>query len=384
MKRSNRILASILAGLLLLTLNAMAETTFDGHVVADEVRAVSAPFGGIVESVDVRVGQPIALGDPVATIATTKVYAATDGTISGVFAKPGDAAEGIEERYGGLVYIEPTHRYVITADNEKAYNSSATHYVHIGETVYISCVKDGSHTATAVVTSIADQDDNGNTPFKLEVIGGDLYMGETVAIYRDKNYSNASRIGRGTVQQNTAVAIKGSGSVLKMHVQVGEHVERGEILFETVEGVLDGLYAMDNTIVSPMEGIVASVDAVQGSSVEKNGKLISVNPKEALQIEIKVSELDLKEIHEGDKVTIEFEWDMDSARQIEGVVSSISRVGEERTDKNADAVYNAYIDFTPDDFVRLDMTVSVYAKGDDGDDEAAVEADSQADAEGEN
>ena len=189
-------------------------------------------------------------------------------------------------------------------------------------------------------------------------------MGETVGIYRDSDHSSQSRIGRGTIQQNAAVAVKGTGSVLKMHVQEGDHVERGEVLFETVEGVLDGLYAMDNVIYSPMDGIVATVDAVQGSAVEKNGKLISVYPEEALQIAIKVSELDLKEIHEGDKVSIEFEWDMDGTRQVPGVVSSISRVGEEQTEKTSDAQYTAYVDFTPDDTVRLDMTVSVYTQGD--------------------
>jgi multidrug resistance efflux pump len=216
-------------------------------------------------------------------------------------------------------------------------------------------------------------DESGNTPYKLEVTGGEFYMGETVGIYRDTAYSTNSRIGRGTIQQNAAVAVKGSGSVLKMHVQVGDTVERGEVLFETVEGVLDGLYAMDNIICSPLNGIVATVDATQGSAVEKNGKLISIYPEEALQIAIKVSELDLKEIHEGDRVSIEFVWDMDGTRQVEGRVSSISRVGEEQTDKSSDAQYTAYVDFTPDDTVRLDMTVSVYTHDDSSGDALADE-----------
>ena len=56
------------------------------------------------------------------------------------------------------------------------------------------------------------------------------------------------------------------------------------------------------------------------------------------------------------------------------MVSSISRVGEEQTDKNSDAQYTAYIDFTPDDTVRLDMTVSVYtqAGSDEPDPEEAL------------
>jgi hypothetical protein len=39
-------------------------------------------------------------------------------------------------------------------------------------------------------------------------------------------------------------------------------------------------------------------------------------------------------------------------------------VGEEQTEKTSDAQYTAYVDFTPDDTVRLDMTVSVYTQGD--------------------
>jgi len=359
---------------------ALAQISFQGTVVSSKTIAVNAPFGGIVDDIPLRKGDPLQIGDPVATIRTTKVFAEMDGTVSGIFAREGDQTEGITERYGAVMYIEPVNRYVVTATTEKAYNSSETRYIHIGERVHLACTKDGTHVGTAVVTNVGEATgDSGSssgssdsssssatyTSYKLEVTSGDFYMGETVAIYRDANHSSSSRIGRGTIQQNAAVAVKGTGSILKMHVQVGDQVERGEVLFETVEGVLDGLYAMDNTICAPMDGIVATVDAVQGSAVEKNGKLISVFPKEALQIAIKVSELDLKEIREGDRVSIEFEWDLDNTKQIPGVVSSISRVGEEQTDKTSDAQYTAYVDFIPDDTVRLDMTVSVYTLGGD-------------------
>ena len=375
-KNKLRICGLIVALALLAGAPALAQISFQGTVVSSKTIAVNAPFGGIVDEIDLRKGDPIQVGGPVATIRTTKVFAEMDGTISGIFAREGDQTEFITERYGAVMYIEPVNRYVVSATTEKAYNSSETRYIHIGERVHLACTKDGTHVGTAVVTNVGGESssdsgssgDSGSgssasyTSYKLEVTSGDFYMGETVGIYRDSAHSSESRIGRGTIQQNSAVAVKGTGSVLKMHVQVGDHVERGEVLFETVEGVLDGLYAMDNVIYSPMDGIVATVDAVQGSAVEKNGKLISVYPEEALQIAIKVSELDLKEIHEGDKVSIEFEWDMDGTRQIPGVVSSISRVGEEQTDKTSDAQYTAYVDFKPDETVRLDMTVSVYTQ----------------------
>ena len=65
---------------------------------------------------------------------------------------------------------------------------------------------------------------------------------ETVSIYRRSDYAESSRIGRGTVAAAKVVPIKGSGSILKMHVANGDFVERGELLFETVTGGLDGLY----------------------------------------------------------------------------------------------------------------------------------------------
>lgn len=368
-------LAAALA--LLLGMPALAQLSFQGTVISGETQSVSAPFGGVLDSVQVRKGEPVRIGDPVATIRTTKVFADIDGTVSGIFANEGDQTEGITERYGAVMYLEPVHRYVVTATTEKAYNSSETKYIHIGERVYLSCTKDGTHVGTAVVTNVGGEassgDDSGSssgaTSYKLEVTSGEFYMGETVGIYRDSAHSTNQLIGRGTIGQNAAVAVKGTGSVLKLDVEVGDRVERGEVLFETVEGVLDGLYAMDNTICSSLDGIVAEVKAEQGGAVEKNGVLITVYPKDSLQIEIKVSELDLNELHEGDKVSIEFSWDLDGSQQLEGTVSSISYVGDEKSEKASDAQYSAYVSFTPDDTVRLGMNVNVYtldaADGDD-------------------
>ena len=378
MNRS-KLLAAAMAALLALSLgaSALAQVTFQGTVISRETITVSAPFGGLVDEISLRKGDEIHVGDAVATIKTTKVYADMDGVVSGIFAKEGDQTEGITERYGGVMYLEPINKYVVSATTEKAYNSSATKYVHIGEKVYLSCTKDGTHVGTAVVTKVSEVDENGNTPYTLEVVGGEFYMGETVGIYRDSAHTSQSRIGRGTIQQNAAVPVKGTGSVLKLHVQVGDVVERGEVLFETVEGVLDGLYAVDNTIYSPLDGFVASVEAAQGGAVEKGGKLITVYPKDAMQIEMKVSELDLNEIHEGDRVSIEFEWDADGTLQLDGVVSGISSVGDEKDDKSAasDAQDSAYVDFTPVNSVRLNMSVIVYVQdADDAAEEAAEDA----------
>ena len=352
-----KVLVCLLA-LILVGAQALASMSFEGKVISGDKQVISAPFGGMIDRIDVRKGDLIHVGDPVATIQTTKVYAEMDGTVSGIFAREGDDSEGINTRYGAVMYLEPTNKYVVSASTEKAYNSSATKFVHIGEKVYLSCTKDGSHVGTAVVTSVKEVDESGNTPYTLEVTSGEFYMGETVGIFRDSKYTASERIGRGTIQQNAAVPVKGSGSVLKLDVEVGERVERGQLLFETVEGVLDGLYAMDNTIVSGVDGIVAEVEAAQGASVAKGGKLIAVYPRESMQIEMKVSEMDMNDIREGDRVSIEFEWDADGILQLDGVVSGISYVGE--SENGGDASFSAYVDFTPVESVRLDMSVIVY------------------------
>ena len=377
MGAAKRILVLTMAVLLALSGAAVAEVSFQGRVIAGETVAIAAPFGGVVDKVHVRLGDPLEVGDPVASLETTRVYAAADGTVSGIFAQEGDDTEGIVSRYGAVLYLEPVNRYTVSASTEKAYNSSATKYVHIGEKVYLSCTKDGSHTGTAVVTGVAEaggsgQDDasssEGYTSFTLEVTGGDFYMGETVGIFRDSGFDSKSRIGRGTIRQNAAIPVKGSGSVLRMHVSEGETVERGQLLFETVTGALDGLYAVDSDVVSGVKGLVASVDTAPGSAVEKGSKLITVYPEGSFQIEVLVNELDLNDIHEGDAVAVEFDWDVEGRLRLNGTVASISHVnaasGESGAASSSGAEYSAYIDFDAADEVRLGMSVVVYMAGD--------------------
>lgn len=338
---------------------ALAEISFTGTVVAVETVAVSAPFGGMTRDIALKEGDLVAIGDNVATILTTNVYAPQSGTVSGVFALEGDGAEAIGARYGAVLYIEPTNRYTVAADTEKAYNNSENKFISVGETVYLACTKDGSHTGRAVVTKVDSSSaaSTGNSSYMLEVTAGEFYMGEEVNIYRSADHDAKSRIGRGTVSQNTPIAVTGTGSVLKMHVQPGDVVERGERLFETVEGVLDGLYAVDNHIVSDVEGVVAKVEITTGGAVAKGANMITVYPKDAFRLEMAVSEMDLGEIEEGDRVFIEFDYDADGEARCEGIVESISHVSSA---ESGSAEYSAYVVFEPDEEVRLGMSAIAY------------------------
>ena len=56
--------------------------------------------------------------------------------------------------------------------------------------------------------------------------------------------------------------------------------------------------------------------------------------------------------------------DADSGRRFEGTISSISYLSEKKDDSAASqsAQYVAYVDFTPDETVRIGMTVIVYVE----------------------
>lgn len=372
-------LAALLLALMLLgslCATAGADAVFDGTVTASETATVFAPYGGTIKSIDLREGQWVDENDVVATIETTKVFATEDGTVRGVFALPGDSAEGT------VLYIAPVNKYKISANLEKAYSSTATKYVRLGEKVYISCSKDGTHQAVGIITSVTGSD------YTVETTGGELYLEETVYIYRDPAYTTASRIGSGSVARTGEIAVAGTGSVLKLHVRDGEEVERGQLLFETVEGSIDALNVTDGAVISPTSGVVASIKAKAGAKIEKGGALLTIYPRTTYQIEMTVPEDMLSSISEGDEVTIYFNWIEDAQRSYTGTIESVSYLdtasskadnsGDSNTGENGttgdgtsgdggdtgssdsdEVTYKAYVNFEADDSVRVGMSVTV-------------------------
>jgi len=347
---------------------ALAETTFDGTVVSSESVSVTAPFGGIINSFTLKEGDQITAGDVIATVQTTKVYAPQSGRISGVFGQAGDTVSDVVSRMGAVLYIEPTRKYTITANIQKAYNSSDNKYVNIGEVVYIHSYSSSyDHSAVGVITATS------GTSYTVETTDGELMMDETVNLYRDADYTATSRIGRGTVSRTSEIAVgadssasgtsssntsstsSASESILQMHVKDGDAVERGQLLYETVSGTLDGLYATSNEIVSDVSGIVASVSASTGSSVSKGDTLLTVYPLDKMQVEIEIDEYDLAEIKQGDQIQLEFNYDDSTDTSVTGTVALISYVSSSTS--TSDVTYKAYIDFTPSSSIRLGMTV---------------------------
>lgn len=354
---------------------SLTSVDFDGTVVSGVSRAVMAAVGGTVESVAVRAGQKVEAGDVLATLATEKVYATRAGTVSAVFGAPGDSVAEVAERYGAVMYIEPTGgRYTISADTTNAYSSSDNLYIHLGEAVYLKCYSDGSHTGVGFVSGVSGDS------YTVEVTEGEFKVGETVTVFRSADYTSASRLGRGACARADDVAVGSSASggastggsaesaIVAVHVAAGDAVEKGDLLYETLSGTYDAYYCTGSDIVADASGIVSALNCEVGGSVSGGARVATIEPVGDLQLQIDVGEADLPYIHEGDKVTIRFNWD-DGETAYEGSVFAISYAADgQQADQasggasgasSGEAVYAAYVSFTPDENIRLGMTATV-------------------------
>ena len=336
---------------------ASAELSYEGTIVAGKTVPIPAGFGGKVTNTTKRAGEMVQEGEVLAEIATTLNYAPIEGTVSGLYIAEGDKAEDVTERYGASLYIEPTNRYLITATTDKAYTASENRYIHLGERVYLKCSADGSHQGTGMIAALTEKG------YNIEVTGGDFYMGEKVDVFRKNDYSKESCVGRGTVDRAKPVAVKGAGSVLKIHVRNGDFVERGELLFETVEGVLDGLYAPDNRILSSVTGIVASMEKNNGDTIAKGDTLAKVMPSDSLQVAFEVPEADLFTLKEGQKVSMELYWENENGRTYSGEIVSIAHVNTEQKNETDRKTYRAYASINADERIRAGMSVILYVEG---------------------
>lgn len=356
MKHNTHIIACAAATALLLTGSASA-LSFSGTVAAKDTLEIYVPIGGTVESVQASVGQKVSMGDVLANLRTTKVYASEDGVITGVFAQSGDNAETIIERYGAVMYIEGETLYTISASTENAYNSAENKLVHVGEEVYLYCYSHGTHTGTGVITSIE------GTNYNVNVTSGEFLVGETVSVFRGESTASADRIGRGELTRKSPTAVTGNGSIVSIAVSNGDTVRRGDLLFETLDGSFDGFYMSGSDLSASADGVIAQINLKQGEKIEKDSVAAVLYPEGAMRVEAQISEYDLSELTVGDQVNVELNWNQDDEVSYPGTISMISAMADESAGENngeSDGVtYTVYVDFTPDENTRYGMSAVV-------------------------
>ncbi len=345
-----------------LPLSAFSAGTYYGSVVCERSVTVRAPFGGPVSGIQVLKGNRIHPGEPICTLETTKVYAPADGTVTAVFAVPGDLLEDVKNLYGNAVYLMPANRLNVNASMKTA-KKNADSFVSPGQAVYLQAGRGrGMKTGEGRILTVtaANPETESDTAYTVEILSGAFIPGEKVNVYREESLDKDTLLGGGTANQVAAQGISGDGSLLRMHVKAGDEVKRGDLLFETVNGTLEPQIQQDNVILSETEAIVSAVDATEGATVEKGAALITLYPLDSLQVCLTAGETELKEFTPGRAVSVTFAGEETS---LEGTVASISYLNESTEAAGSGyASYKVYIDFAAKDTVRMGMLAMVELK----------------------
>lgn len=346
MKQTLKTLLLVAMALALLMPAALAESiAFDGTVTAAHTHEIYALNSAQVESVPVTVGQAVKAGDTVATLRTTKVYAEQAGTVAGVFGEAGDLTDTVIGRYGAVICLEQPVTYTVAASTQYAYDSVDTKLVHVGEAVALRSRTDSNRTGSGVIVAV------DGASYTVHVTDGSFLIGESVTVYRDSDYQDAQRIGRGSIARNADVAVTGSGRIVSVAVKEGDEVARGDLLMETLVGTGSG-----SVIASDVDGVVAQMNVTQGASAEENGVVAVIWPDDAMRIEIQVNENDLAFIHVGDTVNILFDWETERNATDTGTVTSISAISDAAAEE---VTYTATVSFAPRADIRYGMSVTV-------------------------
>lgn len=267
------ILIAVLAAMLCVP--ALAES-YTGTIIADTTAALTAGCEGTVTGLNAAVGQMLSAGDTVCTLNGTRVFAPCDGTVSLISCGEGETASGT------VMELTPTGRYDIRCTVSKAYAEPETERIRCGETLYVSCTKDGSHLAFGTVVKVSGSE------YTVYTFGGELQVGETVYLYRDPELTKASRTGIGTVLERETIRLEGDGILTRKDVSEGEQVQRGELLY-----VLDG-----GTITSDAYGILTELNVKEGDRVTDGQTIGTV--AETVCVSFSVSAEAAAAIREGD------------------------------------------------------------------------------------
>lgn len=324
-KMSKRWLAAIIAAFMLGS-TALAET-YQGSTAA--AYSVRVEVDGELDEVLVQAGAWVKAGEVLATVKSEAVYAEQDGTVARIQVEAGAEADGT------VMEVAPVSLYRIYCTVEEAYSAAENMLVHSGETLYVRCTADGTHRAVGLVTQIE------GAQYQLLTTGGELYVGETVYLYRDADFSSDQRVGIGTVIANAAQVYEAQGRIREICVSEGEYVERGEKLYEISTGAQDEICA-------DVSGIVTQVPGGEGA---EESAFVLV-PEEALWVELQLDEVDAAEMQTGDAVGLIYAGD--SQEQLwPGTIAQIARTSEE-----SDGTFTVFIaPETPPQ--RLGQTVQV-------------------------
>lgn len=307
-----------------------------------------APLSGTLLPFDWTIGDTVSAGDTLLAMDTTKVYAPFSGTIGMLFAAPGDDAQSVTTRYGGVAAIEPENPYIINATTQSAYDDADNKHIHIGETLYFKATNAQRVRGEGRVIAVS-----GNS-YRVEVTSGDLEVGESVTLYRDELYDRESNVGKGSCAAADPIFVPCAGRVLHLHVSEGDSVKAGDLLLEVVSADAAPTLA-STTLTAPFDGAISALQVVSGQMAAKGQVLMTLSDTDDLEVTCDVDEIDLGTLHEGDVLPVVFDFAPDTVYQ--GTITEISALG---TVKQNAAYYTVTLSIGDVAGLRLGMSATVY------------------------
>lgn len=325
----------------------------NGVVEAVKFVDLTAPFTGTLESFNLHVGDRVSAGSVLMKMMLSNVYAPIDGKISYIFAKPGDDATVICNKYGGLIGVEPKQLLKLNCNNEfngnEANAGAEDKMLHLGEKVYLRSGFNNTSKGEGVIVSV-----ESNHDYVVEVTKDENLkvtdMG--VRIYRDPDFKYDSYIGSGDATRCLDALPTGEGRVYKVYVETGDEVTTETLLIQLL-----GADAEPNAspmIIAPNDAVIGLIAVESGSTVWKGQELLRLYLTDNLQVRAQVDEVDLKNVHLGDTISVKL--DTDKSEVIEGVVTSISSVGE----KKSNAAYFDVCVSVSSENAKVGVSASVY------------------------
>ena len=316
MKTKLSVLCPLLLALCLLTSGALAATA-NASIVAPVTHKLTAPFAGTLLPFDLAQGDAVDAGELLFALDTTPVYAAQSGIAAAVFAAEGDDGAGVQNQYGAMAYIEPEYPLYLDADNDDAYDKDENFYQHVGETVYL---KWNTTTGTGVITKVVGDD------YIVQIHSGDFDPDDTVRCFRESHHPQGSEIGRGKVKRYADIPVNAVGRVAKVHVQPGDPVETGDLLFEMIDA--QSAPGVSPEIMAPVSGAVTQLAAVSGAQVYRGQLLCEIADLSNLELSVELDELDLTSVSVGD--TLSYTLDAYKDKVFSGTVTTIRPLGTKR------------------------------------------------------
>ena len=316
MKIKLSILCTLLLALCLMCSSALAATA-NASIVAPVTHKLTAPFAGTLLPFGLSQGDAVETGDLLFALDTTPVYATQNGTVAAVFVSEGDDGAGAENHYGAMAYIEPEYPLYIDADNKDAYDKDENFYQHAGEALYL---KWGNTTGTGMITKGDGED------YIVEIHSGDFDIDDTVRCFRESAMPSDSETGRGKVKRYPDATVLSSGRVAAVHVQPGDEVAVGDLLFEMIDA--QSARNASPVITAPVSGAITLMQAASGTQVYRGMLLCEIADLSALELSAEVDELDLSAIRVGDVLT--YTLDAYGETTFSGTVTEIRPIGSAR------------------------------------------------------